>query len=354
MPLTPFPTLMADEPERFGWPALPFDWRHRPAPGIDVAQPCRIESVVGTPVDGEMLGFDPVSRTLRFRTSSNGAVVELPFGRFRRLTLTAPLQAVVHASGAPAERVPAAAQERDYKLQGAATAAPLTGRTCGRVETAHGMFLFSPVQEESALQRVFVPRTAYIRSEFGASAEEVAARMWIASPHELLAAIERQQRMPIKPLGHSLLELGLLTESQLERALARQSATRDVPLGEMLVKEGLISRGDLQTALAHKMGYPLVDLGRFPIDPKAAAKLPQRIAVGLRMIPLLLVRDQLVVAVDKPARVMKLKGVNAITGVTVTPVLASRMQIMLAQDRQKNDIWSGHVADKLPFFASTI
>ncbi len=143
-------------------------------------------------------------------------------------------------------------------------------------------------------------------------------------------------------------------QAQLERALTRQAALRDVPLGEMVVNDGLISRTDLQTALAHKMGYPLVDLTRFPIDPKAAAKLPQRIATGLRMMPLLLVRDQLIVAVDKPARVMKLKGVNAMTGVTVTPVLASRMQIMLAQDRQKNDIWSSHVADKLPFFASTI
>jgi hypothetical protein len=51
---------------------------------------------------------------------------------------------------------------------------------------------------------------------------------------------------------------------------------------------------------------------------------------------------------------MKLKGVNAIAGVTVTPVLASRMQILLAQDRQKNDIWAGYAADRLPFFASTI
>ena len=355
MPLTPFPTLIAEPLERFGWPAVPFDWRHRPAPGIDDPQPCRIESIVGTPVEGEMLGFDPLQRTLRFRTAGGASAVELPFGRFRRLTLTTPLQAAPGLAGAPAERVPAAAQERDYRLQGPANhSAPLTGRTCGRVETADGMFLFPPVLEESALLRVFVPRATYIRSEFGPSAEEIAARMWIASPHELLAAIERQQRMPIRPLGHSLLELGLLTEAQLERALARQSAARDLPLGEMLVKEGMISRGDLQTALAHKMGYPLVDLGRFPIDPKAAAKLPQRIAIGLRMMPLLLVRDRLIVAVDKPGRIMKLKGVNAIAGVTVTPVLASRMQILLAQDRQKDDIWAGHAADRLPFFASTI
>jgi hypothetical protein len=36
-----------------------------------------------------------------------------------------------------------------------------------------------------------------------ASAEEVAASRWIADPQALLEAIERQQRMPVLPLGNS-------------------------------------------------------------------------------------------------------------------------------------------------------
>lgn len=349
---TPFPTLMEVAPERWCWPVPPFAWRHRPAPGNNEPQPCRIEGPVGTPVDGEMLGFDPVARILTFRSSAIGPVVELPFSRFRRLTLTVPLQPVVPIAGVPIERVPAAAQEREYRLQSHATAPVLTGRTAGRIETADGLYLFTPVEEEASLQRVFVPRWVYTRCEFGPSAEEVAARMWIASPAELLAAIERQQRMPILPLGQSLLKLGLLTQAQLDRALARQS--RDKPLGESLVADGLISRADLQTALAHKMGYPLIDLARFPIDPKAVAKLPPRIAVGFRMMPLMLKGDRLIVAVDKPARVIKLGTVHAIAGLTVVPVLASRMQILLAQERLSHDIWSGHVAERIGFFATTV
>jgi len=158
--------------------------------------------------------------------------------------------------------------------------------------------------------------------------------------------------MPILPLGQSLLKLGLLTQLQLDRALARQS--RDKPLGESLVADGIISRADLQTALAHKMGYPLVDLSRFPIDPKAVAKLPPRIAIGFRMMPLMLKGDRLIVAVDKPARVIKLGTVHAIAGVTVVPVLASRMQILLAQERLSHDIWSSHVAERIGFFATTV
>jgi len=349
---TPFPTLIVDTPERWQWPAPPLAWRHRPAPDHDVPQPCCIESRSGTEIDGEMLGFDPATRTLVFRSSATSPAVELPFARIRRLTLKSPLQPVVQTGPVPVERLPAAAHERDYRLQSTAGASVISGRTAGRVEAPEGLYLFTPVEEEAALQRVFVPRTAYTLAEFGASAEEVAARMWIASPTELLAAIERQQRMPIRPLGQSMLELGLLTPTQLERALARQ--TRDVPLGESLVAAGLISRSNLQTALAHKMGYPLVDLTRFPIDPKAIAKMPLRIAAGFRLMPLMIDGDRLIVAVDKPARVVKLKAVHAVAEVTVVPVLASRMQILLAQERQKQDIWSGHVAERVGFFSTTV
>lgn len=352
--MTPFPTLITDNPEepgRWQWPAPPFAWRYRPAPAHDVPQPCCIESRAGTEVDGEMLGFDPATRTLVFRSSTTGPAVELPFARIRRLTLKSPLQPVVQTGPVPVERMPVAAHERDYRLQSNAGAV-ISGRTAGRVEAPEGLYLFTPVDEEAALQRVFVPRTAYALAEFGATAEEVAARMWIASPTELLAAIERQQRMPIRPLGQSMLELGLLTPAQLERALARQ--TRDVPLGESLVTSGLISRGSLQTALAHKMGYPLVDLTRFPIDPKAIAKLPQHVTVSLRLMPLMLDGTRLIVAVDKPARVVKLKAVHALVGLTVVPVLAPRMQIVMAQERQKQDIWAGHAPDGVGFFSTTV
>ena len=349
---TPFPTLIEDTPEPWRWPVPPFAWRHRAAPANDVPQPCRIEGPVGTPVTGEMLGFDPGRRTLTFRSAADGPAVSLGFARFRRLTLTTALQPMAHHAGAPVERVPAAAQEREYKLQSNSTAPPLTGRTAGHVETGDGLYLYTPVDEEASVQRVFVPRTAYTRCEFGPSAQEVAARMWIASPRELIAAIERQQRMPVLPLGQSLLALGLLTPGQLERELARPRG--DVPLGESLVNAGLISRADLQTALAHKMGYPLVDLARFPVDPKAVAKLPARTAAKARVMPLLLERDRLIVAVDKPGRVLKLRTSHAYAHINVVAALASKMQLMTAIDRMNHDVWSGHVAERNGFFASTV
>ena len=349
---TPFPTLTEDAFERWQWPVPPFAWRHLPAPDVGDPQPCRLEAQAGATVEGDMLGFDPAARTLTFRSTPAGPAVTLSFSRIRRLTLTTPLRPAPPIADAPVERVPAAAQERDYRLQSEGRGHPLTGRTAGHVETAAGLYLFTPVEEEASVQRVFVPRSAYTRCEFGASAEEVAASRWISSPHELLDAIERQQRMPVLPLGHSLLALGFVTQLQLDRALARQSGK--VPLGESLVVAGVISRSDLQTALAHKMGYPLVDLTRFPIEPAAVAKLPHRIAVAYRAMPLMVNKERLIVAVDRPSRVIKLQGLHAYAQATVVPVLASKIQIMLAVARLSEDVWSQHVHQRVGFFATTI
>lgn len=349
-PLTPFPTLFTESPERWQWPSPPFTWRHLPAPGNDTVQPCRIESVGGSVVEGELLDFNPDERTVSFRTT--GPVAVLAFSRFVRLTLTAPLRPVRPIDGAPVERVPTAVQERDYRLQASNPATVLTGRTAGHVETADGLYLFAPTDDGASVQRVFVPRTAYTRFEFGLSTEEIAASRWVASPRELLDAIERQNRMPVRPLGHALLDLGLLTQAQLDRALTRLKGDR--PLGETLVSEGLISRADLKTALAHKMGYPLVDLSRFPIDPEALAKLPVRLATGYRAMPLLLNGTRLIVAVDNPSRVAKLNSVQAFAQVQVVAALAPKAQIILAIGRLSNDVWQSSVPQRVPFFATTV
>jgi len=347
-----FPTLLDEPPDRWQWPAPPFPWRHVSPPGNDVAQPCRIESQMGRTLDAEMLVFDPAGRSLTLRTAADRPPQSLSFSRFRRLTLTTPLQPAPPIAGAPAQRVPAAAQERDYSLDPDGPLEPLIGRTAGHVETPEGMYLFTIVDEEASVQRVFVPSAAYVRCEFGPSAEEAAARLWIANPSELLLAIERQQRVPVRPLGLSLLALGLLTANQLDRALARQAP--DMPLGELLVTSGLISGADLQTAIAHKMGYPLVDLARFPIDAAALSKLSKHLAVSCRAIPLMLDKERLIVAVDKPSRVDKLQEVHALAQFTTVPVLAPKMQILLALDRLSGNALSQNVLERSRFFAATV
>lgn len=348
----PFPVIVLEEADVQQWPAPPFAWRHLPSPGDGIAQPARMETHGGACADVEMLRFDPVGGKLTLRSGGEGREMALPFSRFRRLTLTAPLRAAPRFANAPVERVPAAAQERDYQVQLTEGGAPLTGRTAGHVERAEGHYLFEPTEEDDSVRRIFVPRSACAGLSLGRSAEEIAADRWIASPQALLAAIARQRHAPVLPIGQSMIELGLLTGLQLQRSLSRQQG--DVPLGEMLVQHGLISRSDLQTALAYKMGYPLVDLDRFPIDPAAVRTIPPRLALWSRTLPLMLDGDRLVVAMDKPSRVSRLRDLQVLAQVSVIPVLAVKAKILLQLARlAQQDVWFQNVPTPPGFFATT-
>jgi hypothetical protein len=350
-----FPTLTLDEPPPWQWPMPPASARRfAPPPALGTPQPCQIETQTGLKLQGTMLDFDPSKRRLQFYAASGGTEASLPFTGVRRLTLTTPLLPAARAADAPKERLPSAAQERDYTLQqvGLATTVALTGRSAGHVLATEGLYLFSPVDDDGALCRVFVPRSAYSRCEFGPSAEELAARHWIASPAKLIEALEQQERAPLQPLGQALLALGLMTQAQLERVLQRTGGK--TALGETLVDSGLLSRGDLQTALAHKMGFPLVDLERFPIDAHALALLPRRLAISHRVLPLMLDKERLIVAVDRPGRVLKLRQLDAYAQMPIVPALALKSQILVALNRQSGDGWNLDASERVNFFATTI
>ena len=233
-------------------------------------------------VDGEMLGFDPAARTLTFRSSATGPVVE---AAVRALSPAHADRAV--AAGAAARRRAGRARARGgagTRLPAAVETAPpaADGPHCRPVETAEGCTCSRRSRKRPRCSACSCRARAYTRSEFGPSAEEVAASRWIASPTELLEAIERQQRMPILPLGQSLLALGLLTQRAARSrtgAADRQHAAR---------RDAGRRRPDLARRSADRAGpqdgLPAGRSDALPGRPGArVAKLPHRIAVGFRI-----------------------------------------------------------------------
>jgi hypothetical protein len=116
--------------------------------------------------------------------------------------------------------------------------------------------------------------------------------------------------------------LGLVTQGQLSHALENQKEDRTVPLGELLIRAGRITREDLHIALARKMGYPVVDIKRFPIDVLALQKVPFKIAQRLNVLPLLLRDHRLVVAMEDPSQRSLVDEMEFAVGGQVIPVLA--------------------------------
>lgn len=344
---TPLPPLdWGQLPSAFEWPQPPFARRLMMAPLPEGAAPCRVETVSGAAVDGEMLAFDPAAGTLEVRLTAEGQPLQMPFDRLRRLTLTQPWMLARRAPDAPVEVVPTAAQERDYRIE-LADGGQMVGRTMGYVQADEGLYLFTPDESGQALKRVFVPAQVCASVAFGKSAEEVAIEHWVATPEALLRAVEAQRNSRIMSVGDAVVQLGFVTRATVDQVLREQGADRERPLGEMLVDAGHLNRTDLQTALAHKMGYPVVDLNRFPIDLAAARLLSQRAMLDLHALPLMRHEHRLFVAVDELARVPPVKVLQALAGLEIVPVLAplGRLTLVLASLPQRlgKDLWAHHV-----------
>ena len=346
-PDTPFPTLMLDAEHAWSWPHPPFAQGHLMTPLDGGLQACRIETRTGTTVEGHLVHFDLDASTLRFCLSGGGDALAMPFSVFRRLTLTVPWPLAGRGSSDPVTRAPVAVQERRYDIA-LAGGGELSGQTLGHVQAPAGIFLFAPLDDGAAVLRIFVPQAACESLAFGKTAEEEAAERWIATPDQLFAALEAQRTAPVKPLGDALVDLGFVTRGVLEHAVSGFTNDRERPLGEELVAAGLLARGDLQTALAHKMGYPLVDLSRFPIDVQAARKLPLRLLIELHVFPLLQSGDRLIVAIDDLARVARLQAMEGLAGLRVVPVLASRGHIGIALAGLPQRLGTDHWADNVP------
>ena len=339
----PLPTLNVDPTYDWAWP-LPHVACEPLAATLDGAEPCRIESITGVAVVGELLGFDAGARQIRFRVKRGVDAVTLSFDKCRRVTLTRPLVPARRAPDAPVEHLPPQAQRRTVVVtyHGGGHA---IGTTQGSVEHDAGWFLYAPDDDGLALLRQFVPRSAVVSIDLGASAEERVAERWVQSPAQLLAAIEAQRNAPVLPLGEALADLGLVAPEIIEAALREPGPQSDVPLGERLVARGLIDRADLTTALAHKMGYPLVDLGRFPIDAQAVKLMSPRTMREHRALPLMLHGQRLIVAVDDLGSIASLKSLRALSGVDIVPVLAppGRLTFALAARVAEGDVWAHNV-----------
>jgi len=213
------------------------------------------------------------------------------------------------------------------------------------------MYLFPSAERRPGVQRLFVPRCAFSDHQFGPFADDVPGMREISDPGELLQAIERQRTLKMLPIGASLLQLGMVTQGQLDQALKTQSG--GLPLGETLVRSGAISRMDLEQALAHKLGYPRVDLVHFPIDPVALKLLTLPTAIAMRVVPLMVDGEHLVVAVSKVARANKLRHLPASTQRRLVPVLAPKNRVLEALTRMsEHQAWQA-VPVSMRFFATT-
>jgi general secretion pathway protein E len=127
-----------------------------------------------------------------------------------------------------------------------------------------------------------------------------------------------------KRLGELLREIAGVTEVQLEEALAQQRES-GAHIGEILIKLRAVTREQFLEALARQFDLPfLAVLPRASVNSALLAKIPLSFAKRYALVPLLEEHGQVVpVAIANPLNLHVIDDVRLLTGVPVTPVLAS-------------------------------
>ncbi len=123
-------------------------------------------------------------------------------------------------------------------------------------------------------------------------------------------------------LGDLLTSVGLITPEQLQYALEAQK-TSHKRLGTVLIEEGIISEQHLIETLEMQLGIDFIDLSKVHIPMELAQLLPRSIAKRHSVVPVRLVKDELVLAMADPLNFVAIEDVRAATRKRVQPRIAT-------------------------------
>lgn len=136
--------------------------------------------------------------------------------------------------------------------------------------------------------------------------------------------------MAIKRIGEILLDMGVISESQLEGALLRQRS-RGGRLGENLLATGAIDREELVRILAQRTGIAETHLLGHQIEKEVLALVPREVAERYNLVPLDCPDEHsLNVACSDPTDLEALDNLAFVTGRKITPFLAPDNEIQSA------------------------
>lgn len=134
-----------------------------------------------------------------------------------------------------------------------------------------------------------------------------------------------------KKLGDLLIDLGLITESNLRTVLAQQKTSKK-KLGEILVDEKYVTEQEFLEVLEFQLGVPYVDIDRYSIEADAPTLINENLARRHKVIPVSHDGITVSLAMNDPLDIYAIDDVKLATGLEVTPIIASKAAILDAID----------------------
>jgi type II secretion system protein E len=125
----------------------------------------------------------------------------------------------------------------------------------------------------------------------------------------------------------SLINRGLIGESERSRAADILAATPGKPPHLTLLDKGFVKEGPLYDALSDEFGLPYVDLTKTDVEPDALTGIPQKLVYRRNLMPLSKDNGTLIVATSDPFDPYAIDELSTVTGLSIQPVLGSPREI---------------------------
>ena len=148
---------------------------------------------------------------------------------------------------------------------------------------------------------------------------------WDKTSHDFPSLGE--QNKVRRPLGSILVELGAMTQAQLEAALKRPM--RGFRVGSFLVHEGLISAQQLAQAVAEQSHATWENVDALSLDTLLIKKLPARIALHYAVLPIKEVGETLILASESYLDPVSLAAIGRKLARPVQYVITTKGQVSI-------------------------
>ncbi len=123
-------------------------------------------------------------------------------------------------------------------------------------------------------------------------------------------------------ISNALIKKGLISKKDLDAVLNLQKK-KGGKLSDILVNEDFVKREDLTAIISQELGIPPINLSRYKIDPQVLNLIPRKIALQYNILPVSKMANLLSVAMVDPLNVFAMDDIKTLTGLRISPVLAT-------------------------------
>ncbi len=171
----------------------------------------------------------------------------------------------------------------------------------------------------------------------------------ITSRTQLSQALETTRTFERRHLGQILFQAGILTSTQLKEAMEEQAkGGKTERLGKIISRLGFATDHQIRNALSCCLELPFVQLSDFDIQTDTLKHVPAEFARSHALIPLMMHKDRLVVAMEDPTDTDTVNMLHFLSGNVIEPVLSSAEDIDFAVSQHYGTSDAEEVLKELP------